>query len=132
MQHDKILKKYSKKLALISLNEEGAVDGGRVEAVLECLKQNPPKGIRKVLQHYKNYIAQELGKTHAVIEHAGNLDASTSEKIQASLSARFNRRIHTTSVTNPDLIAGVRVTLADYVWEQSVSNTLKNLLHQER
>ena len=131
MQQDKILKKYSKKLTQISLNKEGAVDGERVTAVLECLKQKSPKGIRKILQYYKNYIAQELGKTHAVVEHAGDLHANTAGKIQESLSGRFNRSIQVSPISNPDLIAGVRVTLADHVWEQSVSNSLKNLLHQE-
>ena len=131
MQQDKILKKYSKKLTQISLNKEGAVDSERATAVLECLRQEPPKGVRKILQHYKNYIAQELGKTHATIEHAGDLEASTVGKIQESLSGRFNRSIQVSSSSNPDLIAGIRVTLADHVWEQSVSNSLKNLLHQE-
>mgnify|MGYP005838974413 CR=1 FL=1 len=131
MQQDKILKKYSKRLAQISLNEEGAVDGERVAAVLECLKQEPPKGFRKILQHYKNYIAQALGNTHATIEHAGNIEASTVGTIQKALSSRFDRSIQVSSSSNPDLIAGIRVTLADHVWEQSVSNSLKNLLHQE-
>lgn len=131
MQQDKVLKKYSKKLAHISLDEQGAVDGDRVNAVLECLKQNPPKGFRKILQHYKNYIQQELAKTHAVVEHAGELEASATGKIQESLSKRFNRSIQAKSVATPSLIAGVRVTLADHVWEHSVSNSLNNLLHKE-
>ena len=128
MKHeDQAIKRYAKQLTKLSIEEDGFVSLERVRAVLHVLKNKPPRPYRKTLLHYRDCIEAELKKTQALIEHAGNISESTCQKIRDSLSKNIGRTVQSQNKENPALIAGVRVSLADNVWELSVINRLQNL-----
>lgn len=121
------IKEYARKLTSLSLGADGTVSEERVSAVLEALRIDPPASYKKILQAYLGYIRREVEKSTARIEYAGTISPETVASIEKSMSARYDRKITATTVENPDLIAGLRIRVADDVFESSISGQLKQL-----
>lgn len=120
------VKNFSKKLLNISF-EHGRISEEKVSAILSTLKSNPPHHFKKVLQAYFLKIRTELRKENATLEHAGPLDQSIVNKIQTDLNEYYKRDIAITTKENPKLLAGVKIAIADDIWDSSVSGQLENL-----
>ncbi|HEY5552543.1 MAG TPA: F0F1 ATP synthase subunit delta, partial [Opitutaceae bacterium] len=69
----------------------------------------------------------EINRTHARVEHAGDLSGDAVAAIASFLSKRYNRAITATAVERPDLIAGIRVGVGDDVFESSIAGQLESL-----
>jgi len=128
---DTALKQFSKKLADLSL-ENDLVSSEKVEAVLETLRKHPPRKSKLVLKHYLYYIKQAMNRGRAVIEFAGCVEESAIAGIEKQLSANYNRPITTASVRNEALIAGLRITIGDDIYDASVAGRLANLEKSSR
>lgn len=126
MKRDKILKKFAKGLAHLSL-EDGVVSAEKVEAVLQALKKRPPRQLKTVLKHYLYYIKKEIDRGKAVIEYAGALDEARISHILKSLEETYRRTLTLESRENPSLIAGFRIAVGDDLYDASVSGRLQNL-----
>ena len=120
------LKQFSKKLAELSL-QDGLVSAEKVEAVLETLRKHPSRKPKTVLKHYLHYIKQAFKRGRAVIEYAGEIDEAAIAAIEKQLSNNYNRPITTTSVENEALIAGLRISIGDDIYDASVTGRLANL-----
>tara|TARA_A100001037_G_C15078799_1_gene603155 strand:+ start:624 stop:1019 length:396 start_codon:yes stop_codon:yes gene_type:complete len=126
MAADKQLRDLAKKLVDLSL-EDGEVSASRVGEVLQSLSANPPRNYKPLLRLYQRYIGREIASYTARIEHAGPISDSITGSIQAFLEKETGRKIQVQSRENPDLVAGLRVTLGDDIYEDSAAFRLKPL-----
>ncbi|PWU06122.1 MAG: hypothetical protein C5B43_02280, partial [Verrucomicrobia bacterium] len=115
---------FSKKLLSLSY-DHGRISEEKVSAILSTLKSNPPHQFKSILKSYFQKIRTELLKEYAKVEHAGPLDHSLLSQIQIDLNNYYNRSIHLIPVENPDLLAGIKISIADDIWDSSVSGQLQ-------
>lgn len=107
--------------------EDGLVSEEKVQAVLAALRKNPPRKPIAVLKEFLYYVEREINSSKAVIEYAGKVDDSALEAIRANLSKTYDRSITLETVENVDLIAGLRVSIGDDIYDSSVAGRLDNL-----
>ena len=103
---------------------DGVVSAERVTGVLDYIEKLRPAHPLAVLKAYHRFVATELAKSQAVIEHAGAVSDSVLQTIAASMTKKYGRAITASSRDNPALLAGLRVRVGDDVYESSVSGQL--------
>jgi len=108
------------KLSLV----DGLVSADRVAGVLGYLEKLQPAHPLAVLKAYQRFVAIELAKSQAVVEHAGAVSGSILQTIAASMTTKYGRPITASTRANPKLLAGLRVRVGDDVYESSVSGQL--------
>lgn len=107
--------------------EKGTISPERVAGVLAWFeKTNPPRGLA-ILREYHRLVQIEINRTRARVEHAGALPADSLAAIASFLSHRYGRSITATAIERPDLIAGIRVSIGDDVFESSIAGQLESL-----
>lgn len=116
----------AKKLLALSF-DNGRVSDEKVTAVLQVLRDNPPRNYKTVLESYMAKIRSELRKENARIDFAGSLDEAAITQIKDNLCKYYNRDIQVTVNENPELLAGLRISVADDVWDSSVAGRLQQL-----
>ncbi len=132
---DQALKDFARKLVELSLGNDGRLSDERVQGVLQVLRERPPSNLKptfhflhiKVLKLYLYYVKQEIRNSEAVVEHAGRISSEIFESIEQMLSTRYGRVITSQRRENPNLIAGIRVSIADDVFESSIAGNLTGL-----
>jgi|TARA_B100001093_G_C26748107_1_gene979827 F-type H+-transporting ATPase subunit delta len=117
---------FAKKLLEISI-EDGEVNPERVSAILEELKKNPPAKYPKVLRAYLKLVKKEIKKYTAVLEHSGAISDKAILELGKELFEIYGRRIHVTTKSSEELIAGVRVSVGDDVYENSIISRMQPL-----
>ena len=127
MLAEKSHKDYARKLVSLSLDEAGRISDERVNAILQVLKEKPPRQLKLILKIYLYYIKQEIRRSEAVLEYAGEIQPAAVEAIERDLSSRYHRSVSSVTRENPDLIAGLRVTIGDDVYDASVAGHLEKL-----
>lgn len=128
MKCSKEITAEAKKCVSLSLDVAGEVSHERVAAVLQALKAHRPVHVlRPLLKAYKHYLSIELSRGHGRVEHAGAITPGTLQSLAAHLSVFAKRPVSLSAHETPALIAGLRVTLGDHVWESSVSSRLERL-----
>ena len=80
-----------------------------------------------ILKAYARYIAAELAKGEAVVEHAGVINDATLAAIAAAMTKKYGRPVTATAKSNPALLAGLRVHVGDDIYESSVAGQLATL-----
>jgi F-type H+-transporting ATPase subunit delta len=123
-------KKQTQQLArqLFKLSfENGQITAERVAGVLGYVEKIRPPQIVAVLKAYQRLVATELGRGHAVVEHAGEVSPAALQAIAAALSKKYARPVTATAKDNPSLLAGLRVRVGDDIYENSVSSQLGTL-----
>lgn len=124
--HSKKASQVARQLFKLSV-VDGVVSADRVAGVLEYVEKNNVANPLIVLRAYRGLIATELDKSRALVEHAGALDAPTLASLATILSKKYGRTITATAKSNPDLLAGLRVSVGDDVYESSVAGQLAAL-----
>ena len=123
----KQVSQLAKQLTQLSLGADGAVDAERVAGVLAYLDKHKPAKPVAVLKAYHRLIGIELAKTHAVVEHAGTISETVLGLIAGTMSQKYHRSVSATGTQNDSLIAGLRIRVADDVYESTVSGQLDSL-----
>ena len=123
---DKRLVQYAKKLVQISI-EDGRVSDERVKAIMGTFASRPPRRFKTILKLYLYYIKRELRKSQAVIEYAGSINKSSIESIERNLTSHYGRPITVTLSENQELLAGIRISVADDVYDSTIAGSLNNL-----
>jgi F-type H+-transporting ATPase subunit delta len=118
--------RFVKSLVQLSL-ENGKVSGERVAAVLETLRTRPPRQLKPLLKEYLRRIRQEVARSTLVVESAATVSEETLQALVVWASSRTGRPMDVDARLNPDLIAGLRLQIADTVIEKNVSNDLNRL-----
>lgn len=126
MAVDKQVRDFAKKLLDYSI-ENGEVSAAKVKDVVSALADNPPRKIKSILTLYKKYIDREIARYTATIEHGGPINQEAIDAVKAHLEKIAERTIQVQTVENPDLLAGIRVTLGDDVYEDSAAFRLRPL-----
>ena len=126
MAYDKQLRDFAKRLVEFSL-DKGEVSSNRVGEVLQTLSSNPPRNYKPLLRLYLRYIQREIASYTAHIEHAGPINESITNSIQSFLEKDSGRKIIIKASENNELVAGLRVTLGDDIYEDSAAFRLKPL-----
>jgi len=121
------LKEKARKLTALSLDGEGQVDPERVEAVLATLRERKPLGHLALLRLYRRFIEREERKSRARLEYAGKPSEEALQSIGAELTRIYARNVHVEATENPELLAGLRVHVADDVYDASVRGRLRAL-----
>jgi len=119
----KTAQEFARQLLRLSL-DGGSVTAERVAGVLEYVEKHRPPNSIMVLMAYRRLIAAELGRSHAIAEHAGAVPEGALQSISAALARKHGRPITASAEPNPTLIAGLRVRLGDDVYESSVAGQL--------
>ena len=126
MADEKQMCDLAKRLVEISL-QDGEVSGNRVGEVLRTLAANPPRNYKPTLRLFKNYVDREIASYTAIVEHAGPLSKNIINSVKKFLEKDIGRSIDVQTQENPELIAGLRVTIGDDVYEDSLDFRLSPL-----
>lgn len=126
MAADKQTKLLAKQLFKLSV-VNGAVSPEQVTGVLGWIEKHQPRHVTSLLKTYHRYIAAELAKSRADVEHAGPINDATLKSIEAAMSKKYGRPITATAKPNGKLLAGIRVRVGSDVYESSVAGQLASL-----
>jgi F-type H+-transporting ATPase subunit delta len=126
MSAPKKVRAAAKLLFTLSL-EDGQLSETKVRGVLAWFEQKPPVHAAAILREYHRLVQREINRSRARIEHSGALASGAIASIIAELSQIYHRPISATTIETPALIAGVRVSIGDDVFERSVSGQLEKL-----
>ena len=122
------IRELAKRLVKLSLAEDGKVEESKVNEILGALKANPPREHRQLLHAYLERIKPEIAKSIAIIEYAGRPDEENLEAIKERLSQSYGRAVEFELRENPELLAGIRITVGDDVYEDSAAIRLRPLV----
>ncbi|HEX2854487.1 MAG TPA: F0F1 ATP synthase subunit delta [Opitutaceae bacterium] len=124
--HAKKAQQFARQLFKMSV-VNGTVSPERVSGVLQYVEKHKVANPLIVLKAYARLIATELAKSHATVEHAGEISAATLSTIAAAMSKKYGRPVTASAKPNPALLAGLRVQVSDDVYESSVAGQLAAL-----
>ena len=116
----------ARQLAQLSV-VDGAVSAERVAGVLEYIEKHAPAHPVQVLKAYHRLIAAEIAKSRAIVEHAGPVNDELLRSIEQAMTRRYGRQVTAVARTNDSLIAGLRIRVADDVYESSIAGQLATL-----
>jgi len=124
--HAKKAQQLARQLFKLSV-VHGAVSAERVSGVLAYVEKTGPANPVMVLKAYARYIAAELAKSQAAVEHAGDINAATLGSIAAAMTTKYHRPIDAIAKPNPALLAGMRIRVGDDIYESSIAGQLAAL-----
>ena len=107
--------------------ENGQLSDERVSKVLAWVDQKRPPQAVAILREYQRLVAREISQGRARIEHAGVLSSGAVASIVAELARIYGRIITAETEENPALLAGLRVSIGDDVFERSIASQLEVL-----
>ena len=127
MTTDKRTAQFARQLLKLSLGADGRPASDRVAAVLAYIdKHNPPRAL-DLLRAYHRYLAAEIARGQAHIEHAGPISDALVAQIAATMTNRYARPITPATKPTPALLAGLRIKVGDDVYDSSISGALAQL-----
>ncbi len=126
MPAPKKVRATAKLLLALSL-ENGQLAEARVGDVLTWFAQKPPAHAAAILREYHRLVVREFNRGRARIEFAGELASGAIPSILAELSKLYRRPLSATAVENPALIAGLRISIGDDVFDRSIAVQLDSL-----
>ena len=126
MQNDEKTKRFARKLLELSMDGD-RVSEERVQAVLESMRTRNPRHTKPVLKKYLFYITREINRSIAKVEFAGEPEQASLKAVTDLLGRQYDRKIEIVCEENLDLIAGMKIRIADDVWDEDVAAHLDNL-----
>ncbi len=126
MAADKQTKLLAKQLFKLSV-VNGVVSPEQVAGVLGWVEKHSPRRPVALLKAYHHRIAIELAKSRAEVEHAGPINDTTLQSIEAAMTKKYQRPVTASAKANPALLAGLRIRVGSDVYESSVAGQLANL-----
>jgi F-type H+-transporting ATPase subunit delta len=124
--HARKAQQFARQLFKMSV-VDGAVSAERVSGVLAYIEKHRPANPVMVLKAYARYVAAELAKGEAVVEHAGAINEATLAAVAAAMTRKYGRPVTATARPNAALLAGLRVHVGDDIFESSVAGQLAAL-----
>ena len=115
---------FAQQLLKHSLDSKGLVSPKLVQVTLQTLKLKKPANHLAILKSYKFQVLRKLQETTALVEYSGCPSEDQISAIQKLLSKKYNRHIQVKTKENPSLLAGIRVSVADDVYESSANGRL--------
>ncbi|SRR5690606_13239781 len=126
MRGNKQTLELARKLFALSL-DNGQLSPERVAGVLAYVEKHAPARPVALLQAYHRFVAREVARSQAVVQHAGPVDQALLKSIEGAMSQRYHRPVVATPKPAPALLAGLRIRVGDDVFETSVNAQLEAL-----
>ena len=123
MSSTRQIRSTARRLLKLSL-VDGQLSESKVQEVLAWFDQHRPSRTTAILREYHRLVVHEIGRSRAVVEYAGPLPAAGIAAIVAGLAKNYGRPVASSTRENPALIAGVRVSIGDEVYERSIASQL--------
>ena len=110
-----------------SVKSDGVLDESKVRAaVAGAVKQRPPF-LAEILGEFRRLVRLEIERRSAVVHTAAEIEPSQKTQFDAALKARFGGDLRVSFATNPELIAGTRVSVGSDVYDSNVRERLERL-----
>ncbi len=91
------------------------------------LKKGREDELKNVFLRFDELSDEYERKTCALVESAFPLDNERQEKIRQRLSEKLNKDVELTVRTDPELIGGIRISVAGRIFDGTVKNELNNI-----
>lgn len=106
---------------------DGKLDAHRVREVAKHVLQSKRRGYLAVLGEFKRLVKLEGAKHTARVESAVPLQADLQGRLRRKLETVYGEGLITEFAENPDLIGGIRIRVANDVYDGSVRSRLATL-----
>lgn len=126
MKINKKLEKLVSRLIKSSLGNRGEVEEKRVKNALGVLNSLPRERAIVALSDYLKKIKSEIRKNILVLESSLSLDKIERENIIEKMKGRYFFT-ETEEILNPALLGGVRVKIADWIYDDSLEGKIYRL-----
>ena len=127
MTLDRKQKDLAKKLARLSLDAGGQISAERVQAVLSSLGSQTVRARRALLKAYLHYLQIEDRRSRLLVEHAGAIAPAELEAMRNRLGKKYGRTLRLETRENTALLAGLRASVGDDIYETSIAGRLAAL-----
>jgi F-type H+-transporting ATPase subunit delta len=105
----------------------GRLDEDRVRQAVRRMAESKRRGSLALLAHFRRLVKLESAQHTAAVESAQPLSADLRNRVQASLEAVYGPGMNTLFAPNPALIGGMRIKVANDVYDGSVLGGLAAL-----
>jgi F-type H+-transporting ATPase subunit delta len=122
----KKIETLAKKLLKKSLSAD-RVDPKKVTEIMASLKQLKPNNLLEVYKSYLDLLELKIEEQTAYVETPLAPDTAWAKELEKDLRAKFPSVTEVRFVVNPSLIAGLKVKIADMVYENSYQSRLQSL-----
>jgi F-type H+-transporting ATPase subunit delta len=106
---------------------DGQLDAHRVREVVKHVLQSKRRGYLAVLGEFKRLLKLESARHTARVESAVPLQADLQGRLRKNLETVYGGELNTEFAENPDLIGGIRIRVANDVYDGSVRSRLATL-----
>jgi F-type H+-transporting ATPase subunit delta len=106
---------------------DGKLDAPRVREVVKYVLQSKRRGYLAVLGEFKRLLKLESARHTARVESSVPLLADLQGRLRQNLEAVYGEGMSTEFAENPDLIGGIRIRVANDVYDGSVKSRLAAL-----
>ena len=106
---------------------DGKLNEDSLRKVFKTVAEKKPRHFQGILVTLKNLVRVELERHHVVVESAETLDAVTSKRVVADLTASHGDDLTFEYKVNPALLGGIRIRKGDDVWDGSLKSKLDRL-----
>lgn len=103
---------------------DGRLDPSRVKAVVKHMLQRKRRGYLAVLGEFKRLIALECARHRARVECAVPLQTDLQSRLRENLESVYGDDLTIEFALNSDLIGGIRIRVANDVYDSSVKARL--------
>jgi F-type H+-transporting ATPase subunit delta len=106
---------------------DGRLDEHRVREAVRHVLRSKRRGYLAVLGEFKRLVKLDTAKHTATVQSAVPLQADLQSRLRTNLEAVYGERITAEFAEDPDLIGGIRVRVANDVYDGSVKARLAAL-----
>ena len=106
---------------------DGKLNEDNLRKVFKTVAEKKPRNYKGILVTLKNLVRIELERHRVVVESAEALDAVTTARVEADLTATHGNDLTFEYKVNPALLGGIRVRKGDDVWDGSLKSRLDRL-----
>ncbi len=122
------IKQQARFLAKFALNGEGRFDKDKLIALFKYIdtKMESNKCLA-LLRQIKKIVADNVAAHSVKVEYAGTLDSEDKANLEKFINETMNTKMDFSFEENESLIAGLRITANDILYENTLSTTLGHL-----
>ena len=105
----------------------GLLDEAKLRIAIRKIVDRKPRGYRGILHVLHRLVRKDVASRHVTVESAQPLGAQTRDGLVDKLKAKHGDSLTFEYIVNPELIGGIRVKLADDVWDGSIKARLERI-----
>ena len=126
MTSNKQIKLLAKDI-LNSCKKDGVLNEATLKKFVSILANSEESVAKHILNNLESLAEIEEKKNTLIIESAYELETDQLEMIKQYFETKENRKLKVSFSINRDIIGGLKLSLGDFVWENSVMSNLETL-----